>query len=361
MPPAVLVLGGASYLAQFLLQELTSPAAELEAWEVHFTFRNSVVVVPQATGHRVDLTDAGAVASLLRSLNPSVVVNCAAMTSIGECEKNPQEALRANVLTGVFEALRDQDGSALLLQLSTDQVYDGTDAPYEETSLANPVNHYGRTKLLCEDTIASEGLRAVILRSSNILGPPAPYTQQGKFLQWLDGALAQASAGFREGAHGNKDEAPVPERVTLWEDEFRNFVWVTDICHVVKTAVLKEAAGVSTELNPAEGMQIFNMGGPQRLSRVDVGRILCEARGYAPDAIQPVCRYENGEQKNAGPRNPQDISMISDKLLQACGVEAFTTLQAGLSSSADALRWRRATRDAVMGPSGSGEGAGQPG
>jgi hypothetical protein len=96
---------------------------------------------------------------------------------------------------------------ALLVQLSTDQVYDGHHAVYTEGDEAKPVNAYGRQKLDFEREIVRSWPRHRILRSSLIYGPPPPRkcTKGASFLQFLEKSLGEA-----------KDSS---KPVTLFEDE----------------------------------------------------------------------------------------------------------------------------------------------
>lgn len=63
---------------------------------------------------------------------------------------------------------------ALLVHISTDQVYDGMRSFWTEESETAPVNEYGRSKLLAEDAIRALWPKHYILRSSIIYGPFPP-------------------------------------------------------------------------------------------------------------------------------------------------------------------------------------------
>ena len=73
------------------------------------------------------------------------------------------------------------------------------------------------------------------------------------------------------------------------------------------------------------------MGGPERLSRVDIGVLVCEAFGFRKEAIKEVPRYVEGKMQGAGPKNPQDLAMDSTRLAAAYGLPPPTTVAQGLA------------------------------
>jgi len=204
-------------------------------------------------------------------------------------------------------------------------VFDGESSPYGDDAQCKAKNAYGRTKALMEEGLRANGtLRSIILRSSNILGPPAPYTGKGKFLQWLTGALEEK----------HRMEVSSDRGVTLWSDEFRNFIWVDDIVKIVASIVEQAKAGTG-DILPTEGnlTRIFNMGGPEALSRVDVGNKLCVAMDVACSLIIPVVRYGPGSQVLDVPR---DLSFTHPQLFIITNVTP-TTIDAGIASCTNTL------------------------
>jgi dTDP-4-dehydrorhamnose reductase len=97
-----------------------------------------------------DLTDARQVSSALDEAAPDVVVNLAALTDVDECERKPQLAYLANVriVENLARWIRANGSRTYLVQVSTDQVYDGpgphpkTTSPSETTmdSRSTPVS-----------------------------------------------------------------------------------------------------------------------------------------------------------------------------------------------------------------------------
>ncbi|MBD0706886.1 MULTISPECIES: dTDP-4-dehydrorhamnose reductase [unclassified Streptomyces] len=102
----------------------------------------------------LDVTDPDAVRRVLRAHRPALVVNCAAWTAVDEAEERETEAHAVNgtgprLLAEECDAVR-----AVLLQVSTDYVFDGDAArPYSEDAPTAPRSAYGRGKLAGERAV----------------------------------------------------------------------------------------------------------------------------------------------------------------------------------------------------------------
>jgi hypothetical protein len=79
---------------------------------------------------------------------PDVVVNCGAFTQVDRCETEAELAMLINGTAVGWLADACEAQGAMLIQISTDYVFDGTGTrPYREDDPVNPVSVYGRTKL----------------------------------------------------------------------------------------------------------------------------------------------------------------------------------------------------------------------
>jgi dTDP-4-dehydrorhamnose reductase len=102
----------------------------------------------------LDITDADAVAAALSAAKPDVVVNCAAWTAVDAAEEHEAAALAANGQGPATLAAACAAAGALLVQPSTDYVFDGrASTPYPEDAPASPASAYGRSKLAGERAV----------------------------------------------------------------------------------------------------------------------------------------------------------------------------------------------------------------
>ncbi len=118
----------------------------------------------------LDVCDPAQVARAFDRLAPRVVVNCAALTKVDTCEREPALAQRANADAVALLARACEDSGATLVQLSTDYVFAGDgQRPHREEDPPAPRSVYGRTKLAGE--VAALGAPgALVVRTSWVYG-----------------------------------------------------------------------------------------------------------------------------------------------------------------------------------------------
>ena len=122
----------------------------------------------------LDITDVRAVRVAVRDARPEVIVNCAAYTRVDDAEQNEHLATAINGSAVEFLADAANDAGALLVQLSTDFVFDGSKrTPYEINDPTAPLSAYGRSKLVGEQA-ATGARKNVVLRTSWLFGVHGP-------------------------------------------------------------------------------------------------------------------------------------------------------------------------------------------
>ncbi|KAG0454123.1 hypothetical protein HPP92_025427 [Vanilla planifolia] len=275
----VLVVGGSGYLGQHLLDGLLAADSGTH-YDVAFTYHRStppaelVDALPSLIPFRVDLRTGDGFDSISNGFaKPHVIVNCAALSIPRECEDDPAAAMATNLPTSLINWLSSfEDNNTLLLQLSTDQVYEGMKSFYkEEEDETAPVNVYGKSKVGAELFISSHCSNFAILRSSIIYGPQAVSpVAKSLLVQWIDSVLSRGAA------------------VQFFHDEFRCPVYVKDVVNVILALMRKWISG-------DEQMKlILNVGGPDRLSRVQMAETVASYRGYNHSLIKSISASSYG-------------------------------------------------------------------
>ena len=94
-------------------------------------------------------------------------VNCAAYTNVEQAEKTPEIAYKVNAEGVEILSEACKDTNTILIHISTDYVFDGEKIePYAITDKPNPINEYGKSKLLGEQYIQELLDKYFIVRTS---------------------------------------------------------------------------------------------------------------------------------------------------------------------------------------------------
>jgi dTDP-4-dehydrorhamnose reductase len=118
-----------------------------------------------------DVSDEAAVMKLANSQLPDVIINCAGYTDVAGCTTNEELAYKVNAIGARNLAMAARSTGALLVQLSTDDVFDGTATqPYHEFDQTIPRSTYGKSKLAGEDFVKTLSGRYLIIRSCWVYG-----------------------------------------------------------------------------------------------------------------------------------------------------------------------------------------------
>lgn len=250
MSKKILITGASGFLGWYLCQ-----AARTQGWTVQGTYHRHSVTITGIRLHRVDLTDFAALQEAIAPIQPDAVIHAAAQARPNQCELEPELAHRINVEATLNLAAWCSDRAIPFSFISTNQVFDGTQAPYRETDPVSPINQYGEQKVAAEQGVLQRHPTALICRMPLMFGvaPTAPSFLQG-FLQRL--------------AKG--------EPLKLFTDEFRTPLSGADA-----------AQGILLALGKTTGC--LHLGGAERLSRYEFGQILATVMGWDESCLT-ACR-----------------------------------------------------------------------
>lgn len=115
----------------------------------------------------LDITKPIAVANFFKSEEINYCINCAAFTAVDIAESNQELATSVNVEGAKNLASACKENNAILIQISTDFVFDGNQTKlYTEEVEANPLSVYGTTKLNGEKAVVEILKEYFIIRTS---------------------------------------------------------------------------------------------------------------------------------------------------------------------------------------------------
>jgi dTDP-4-dehydrorhamnose reductase len=267
----VLLTGASGQLGGYLLRELTRSGLPVVAWSGSRAGRAFGVPLEP-----MDLADADRLAAAFARARPALVLHAGALARVADCHRDPPRAGRVNVLGSTVLTELAARGGARLVLVSTDMVFDGERGWYREEDVPAPLSEYGRTKHAAEAPVLASP-RGAVVRVSLLFGPTL--VGRPSFFDEQVAALRQRKS------------------VTLFEDE-----WRTPLSVAV-------AARALLALARSDYVGLLHLGGPERLSRLEMGLRLAESLGADPSAIVAAPR----DRVPAPEPRPRDLSLDSSR------------------------------------------------
>ena len=232
-----------------------------------------------APGHgELDITDEVGVIARFRDWRPDYVVHCAAISDIGQCDREPERSRRINVEGAVNIAKAAGLVGAKCLLCSSDQVYAGSAVrgPHREAEAVRPGNLYGREKLAAEERCMEANPDSVSLRLSWMYD--ARTLNPGEHSDFLRTLLAKLRTS---------------ETLRYPANDMRGITDVNQVAENLEAAFALEGG-------------VYNFGAPGTKSMFDMVRSLFESLGWGTERLA-----RDGE---AYAESPRDLTMSQEKL-----------------------------------------------
>ena len=127
------------------------------------------------THEKLDICDQDQVQNYFQENKINNVIHTAAMTSVRECEKNKELAWKTNVegTKNMVKAFKKTNGN-YFVYISTACVFSGDEYSYTEESIPYPVNFYGMTKLIAEESVETIK-KHLVIRTNFVAKKTWPY------------------------------------------------------------------------------------------------------------------------------------------------------------------------------------------
>lgn len=151
--PKILVIGSKGMLGQDLIDELKKSKMNCTGYDIQ----------------EIDITKESEMSKIEKE-NPDVLINCAAYTNVDLAEKEREKCHAVNVigLKNLTEVCKKNN--IVLVSISTDYVFNGSEEEYNEDDTNNPINYYGKTKAEGEELITKNLDKYYLVRTSWLFG-----------------------------------------------------------------------------------------------------------------------------------------------------------------------------------------------
>ena len=228
----------------------------------------------------IDLTEMEEIECKLANFNPDIVINLAALANVDECESNPQKAylLNVKIVENLTKWIKTFSTNSHLIQISTDQVYDGSGHNSEETKMI--CNQYGMSKLAGE--FAAMMTPSTILRT-NFVGK-SRCSNRLSLTDWIF------------------NELTVGKEICVYQDIFFSPLSMLTLCEVIEKSVVNKPVG------------IYNAGSKKGMSKAEFAILFAQAVGMSPKCLK-TGYSENNKARTKRPKDMRmDSSLIEAKL-----------------------------------------------
>ncbi len=201
--------------------------------------------------NELDITETDEVLRFGEIHRPDVIINCAGLTDMDLCEKEPEEAFRVNALGARNLSIVARKTGAKIVQLSTDDVFDGlAKKPYTEFDDTNPTTVYGRSKRAGENYVKEFTHKHFIIRSNWVYGKGNNFVNRV-----LEAANEGRALSVAEDQYGSPTSAKDLARIILhliYTNEYGTYhATCKGVCSRYEFArEILRLAGKKDELNP---------------------------------------------------------------------------------------------------------------
>jgi dTDP-4-dehydrorhamnose reductase len=175
----------------------------------------------------------------------SSVVICAGITSVEECEKNPEKAAEINVNSTIDLIKKLSLSKTHIVFLSTNHVFDGQNQLERPDSVRNPITQYGRQKAKVEVFIEKQPNTSII-RLTKVIHQDLPLIKD-----WI------IKLSNRDSIYAFKDMMLSP-------------IKIEEVIKKINLIVQKRSKG------------IFQISGRKDISYYELAQQLAKENGYSP-------------------------------------------------------------------------------
>lgn len=175
----------------------------------------------------LDLLDFEKVNETIKDISPELIINCSGYTDVDRAEDNEELANNLNAYAVENLAKICKKINCIFLQFSTEYIFDGENKnAYDENSVPNSKNAYGRSKALGEKLLQKNLKKYYIIRTSWLYGKN-PQLGKERGINFVDKIIELAST---------RDE------LNMVNDQFSKPTYTKDLAIAIKTIIEEKYA-----------------------------------------------------------------------------------------------------------------------
>ena len=276
----VIVIGSNGLLGQTLLKQLLDTQCNVIA------FSKGENRFPRNEGYHyfnIDSTNTNLLLDTIRSIKPNFIINSAAVTNVDFCEDNKElcDAVNVESVKQLAKVCKELDTH--LIHISTDFIFDGEKGYYKETDTPNPVNYYGKSKLLSEEVLLNSTIDYTILRTILVYGKVAKMNKSN-FVFWI------------------KETLEDQDKITVVNDQFRMPTYVEELAKACLLVMQEEAKG------------IYNISSNTLLSIYEMALEIAEVFNLDKNLIVPITTESLNQRAPRPPKTGFNLEKAIERL-----------------------------------------------
>jgi UDP-glucose-4-epimerase GalE len=260
MTRAVLVTGGAGYIGSHACKALAQAGYTPVAYDnLVYGHREAVRWGPLEVG---DIADRARLDAVIAEYRPEAVMHFAAYAYVGESVQDPAKYYRNNVsfTMGLLDAMHTHSVNKFIFSSTAATFGEPKYTPIDEQHPQQPINPYGRTKLMVEQALADYGrafaLKSVCLRYFNAAGadPEGQLGERHEPETHLIPLVLQVASGRRPSISVFGRDYDTPDGTCI-----RDYIHVQDLCSahwLALEALMNGADSQSYNLGNGNGFSV---------------------------------------------------------------------------------------------------------
>tara|TARA_B100000959_G_C14874199_1_gene579670 strand:+ start:37 stop:912 length:876 start_codon:yes stop_codon:yes gene_type:complete len=264
----ILIIGGSSFFSINFIKELYQDYKIIGSY-----FSKKTLKINKT---KINIANKKNISDNIKKFKPDIIMNAVGLTNVEQCEKNYDKAFKLNTLGPKNLAEICNKYKIKLIHISTDHLFDGKKSFYKEMDKTNPVNNYGKTKLLAEKYV-KQYKNSMIIRT-NFFGPG--YGFSFKFFDNIIKNLKEK------------------KKLYLFDDIYYTPISLKRLSNIINLSIKKKLIG------------IYNIAGNERISKYRFGLKLAEIMGFD----QKLIIKDYFVNRNNLVFRPKDMSLNNNKI-----------------------------------------------